>query len=203
VRRAAVALVIALAVAPGALAHDIGRPHGGYQATFSNVSPPILGLQVAVLGGDQQLRMVNLSDKTIVILGPDGKPFLRFESTAVYRYEPVAGRWYQVASGNAYAWAEPRIAWSEPSPPEVVSAASNDAHFIRDWSIPGRADGKPFEIRGFLGWAPHGAGGPPGAAEAGDGRVFFIAFGLTAVAILAGAALYFARRRTSSSSRSA
>jgi hypothetical protein len=139
----------------------------------------VLGLQVTVLGGVERLRVSNLSGETVLILAPGGEPLLRFTPKTVYRYEPVTARWHQVASDTTYAWAEPRISWNEGSPPDVVTADPDETHFIREWSIPGR-DGD----------------------SAADGRVFLAAFGLTGVAILA-CAVYVARRRTSSSSRSA
>jgi len=189
---------VLLLAAPAGFAHPLGPLHGGYYATFSNVHPPVLGLQVTVLGGVERLRVSNLSGETVLILAPGGEPLLRFTPKTVYRYEPVTARWHQVASDTTYAWAEPRISWNEGSPPDVVTADPDETHFIREWSIPGRVGGTPFQIRGFLGWAPHANGD-----SAADGRVFLAAFGLTGIAILACAVFYVTRRRTSSSSRSA
>jgi hypothetical protein len=197
VKAALAAAAVLVAVAPAAHAHPLGPEHGGYYSTFSNVHPPVLGLQVAILGGVERLRVSNLSGQTLVIFGPEGAPFLRFTSKAVYRYEPVTAGWHQVAAGSTYAWAEPRISWTEDSPPEEVVAAPGETHFIRDWTIPGRVGGTAVQIRGFLGWAPHTDG------ASADGRAFVLAFALTGVAILAATLLYVARRRTSSSSRSA
>jgi hypothetical protein len=204
VKRVVIALVAALVAAPAGFAHPTGVPHGGYQATFSNVEPPVLGLQVTILGGDQRVHVANLSGKTVVILDAEGEPFLRFTDEAVYQFEPVAREWHQVATGTSWDWPEPRIAWSEESPPPAVAADPTQSHFIKDWAIPGRAGNVDFEIKGFLGWAPHAASAAQPVSDAGDGRAFLIAFGLTAVAIAAAALLiYVARRRTSSSSRSA
>lgn len=197
-----VAFAVFVLAAPAAFAHGKGPPHGGYYATFSNVDPPLLGLDVAVLGEDRRLRIANLSGKTVVIFDEYGEPFLRFTPTAVYSREAGAD-WEQVATGTTYDWPEPRIGWNESSPPDVVAADPGETHFIRDWSVDGRVEGRNFQIKGFLGWAPHAAGGSVPAADAAGGRAFFIAFGLTAVGILAAALLYVARRRTSSSSRSA
>jgi hypothetical protein len=201
-RAGLVTLLALLAAVPVASAHPLGQQHGGYRATVSNVQPPVLGLQVAVLGGDQRLRISNLTGKTILIVGPEGDPFLRFTTEAVYRFEPVTSRWHQVALGTTYVWAEPRISWTEESPPAGVAAAPGETHLIREWSVPGRVGGRPIQIRGFLSWAPH-TGGSASAADSAAGRAFLIAFGLTALAILAATVLYAARRRTSSSSRSA
>jgi hypothetical protein len=202
VRAWAAALLVVLVVPSAASAHPTGPSHGGYVATISSVTPPVLGVQVAVLGGDQRLRLSNVSEKTIVILNAAGRPFLRFANHAVHQYDAVVREWKQVATGTTYDWAEPRISWNEDSRPPVVVADPTQAHVIHEWAIPGRADGVPFEIKGFLSWAPH-AIGSDAAVDAARGRAFLIAFGLTAAAILAGGLLYVSRRRTSSSSRSA
>jgi hypothetical protein len=204
VKRFALALVAALVASPAAFAHPTGTPHGGYQATFSNVKPLVLGLQVAIVGGSKRMRVANLSGKTIVILDAEGEPFLRFTDEAVYRFEPVAREWHQVAAGMSYDWVEPRISWNEESPPPAVAADPTHSHFIKEWAIPGRAGNVDFQIKGFLGWSPHAASGAQPVSDPGDGRAFLIAFGLTAVAIAAAALLFYvARRRTSSTSRSA
>jgi hypothetical protein len=202
VRIWAAVLLVVLAAPSGASAHPLDRPHGGYVSTISSVSPPVLGVQVAVLGGDQRLRLTNVGKETIVILNAVGRPFLRFADGAVRQYDAVAREWKQVATGTTYDWPEPRISWNESAQPPVVAADPNEAHVIQDWAIPARADGVPFQIKGILSWAPH-ATGPDAAVDPAGGRAFLIAFGVTAAAILAGGLLYVSRRRTSSSSRSA
>jgi hypothetical protein len=204
VRRSLLGAVLGLVAVPAASAHPVGAAHGGYRATFSSVKPLVLGLQIAVQGGDQRLRIANLTGKTLVILDPDGRPFIRFTDRAVYRYEESSAEWHQVAMGTSYEWIEPRISWNDDSPPPEVAADPTRSHLIRQWAIPGRADGEAFRIKGFLGWGPHAvSGGTPVASSEGDGKAFFLAFGLTAAAVGGGVLLYFAHRRTSSSSRSA
>jgi hypothetical protein len=204
VKRVCIVLFAALAAAPAGHAHPTGSPHGGYQATYSNVEPPVLGLQVAILGGDQRMHVANLSGKTVVILDAGGAPFLRFTDQTVYQFEPVAQEWHQVATGTSWDWPEPRISWNDEAPPPAVAADPTQSHFIKDWAIPGRAGNVEFQIKGFLGWSPHAASGTQPVPDPGDGRAFLIAFGLTVIAIAAAALIFYvARRRTSSTSRSA
>ena len=198
----AAALLVVLVVPSAAAAHPTGPSHGGYVAAISSVAPPVFGVEVAILGGDQRLSLTNRSEKTVVILNAAGRPFLRFADQTVHQYDAVAREWKRVATGTTYDWAEPRISWNDDAQPPAVAAAPTQAHVIQDWAIPGRADGVPFEIKGILSWAPHAAGPGP-AVDSADGRAFLIAFGLTATALLAGGLLYLSRRRTSSSSRSA
>jgi hypothetical protein len=201
VRAWAVVLLVVLLGPSAASAHPLDRPHGGYVSTISSVAPPVLGVQVAVLGGDQRLRLTNFSEKTVVVLNAAGRPFLRFADQAVHRYDAVAGEWKQVATGTTYDWAEPRISWSGSSQPPVVAADPSQGHVIQGWAIAARADGVPFQVKGFLSWTPHAGSGA--AVDSAGIRAFLIAFGLTAAAILAGGLLYVSRRRMSSSSRSA
>src|SRR5688572_17371795 len=72
-----------LLLAPAAASHG---PAGGqgYVSTVAGLEPNVLGVQVAVLGGDDRLRLANYSGKTIVVLGYDGEPFLRFAEDGVF-----------------------------------------------------------------------------------------------------------------------
>jgi hypothetical protein len=203
VRRWLLVPLLVVLVAEPAFSHPVGQPHGGFRATFSNVEPLVLGLQVAVLGGDDRMRIANLSGKTIVVLDPEGRPFVRFTDRAVYRYDVGTKTWGLVVNGTSYEWVERRISWNEESLPPEVAADPTRSHLIRQWEIPGRVNGEPFRIKGFLGWGPHAVSGEAPVPSEGDGKVFLIALGLTAVAVAAAVLLYLAHRRTSSSSRSA
>jgi hypothetical protein len=119
------AVVLALAGVEHALAHEGGR-HSGFVATVSYIEPPQLGLLVRVTGGHEALEVRNLTRKTVEILGDDGRPALR------------------LAPGTSGAVADPRIGSTGPPP--------SQGEFVRDWRIPGRAAGEPFEIVGFLGY---------------------------------------------------
>ena len=124
-----------LACAGSAWAHE-GGGHTRFVATVSTIDPPQLGLLVNVLGGHERLSVRNLTKKTVVIFGEDGRPKLR------------------LAPGRSGSMADPRIGSTGP-PPET-------GELVKNWHIPGEANGKPFEILGFLGYRA-----PPGE-EQGD-----------------------------------
>jgi hypothetical protein len=109
----------------GAGAHEEG-PHTGFVATVSGIEPPQLGLLVTVLGGHERLSLRNLTPKTVVIFAEGGEPRLR------------------LAPGRSGSVSDPRIGSSGPPPDE--------GEFVKDWRIPGEADGERFEIVGFLGY---------------------------------------------------
>jgi hypothetical protein len=130
-------LLAALLVTPIGHAHPTGS-HTGFVSTVSGIEPPQLGLLVQVLGGHERLSLRNLTRKTVVIFDEDGGEALR------------------LAPGDSGSVADPRIGSTGPPPDE--------GEFVRNWRIPGEADGEPFEIAGFLGYRA-----PPGARDESDG----------------------------------
>jgi hypothetical protein len=130
-------LLAALTGAAGAYAHE-GGSHFGFVSTVSTIDPFLPGLLVRVIGGHERLSVTNLTQKTVVIFDSSGRP--------VARIPPQENR----------VWADPRIGSSEPPP--------DREGLVRNWRIPGTADGEPFEIVGFLGYRP-----PPGASSDNGG----------------------------------
>jgi len=205
-RRLALLFVVPALLLPVDAAQSHGR-HGvakGYISTVAGVLPNVLGVSVAVLGGDDRLRLSNYSGKSIVILGYQGEPYLRFADAAVYenarspavqlnRFRFPRGlqvsspdahappRWRRVARGNSFEWHDHRIHWTSNRPPAVVRREPDKVHRIFYWRVPGRAAGRRFAITGFLGYVP-----PPGSAGSGSGWVVPVAgAGLGAAAVVA------------------
>jgi hypothetical protein len=160
-----------------AAAHERHGVARGYVSTVATIEPHVLGLSAFVVGGDDRLLLRNLSGRVIVIRGYDGEPYLRFSpggvdenvrSPATYlnrvrfprRPAPAVAdpsatpTWRRVAGGSTYAWHDHRIQWMQGTPPRLVAAAPERPHKIFDWRVPGTADGKPFAVVGFLGYAP-------------------------------------------------
>jgi hypothetical protein len=114
-----------LVCAASAVAHE-GGEHTGFVSTVSTIDPPQLGLLVRVVGGHESLSVRNLTKKRVVILGETGQPTL------------------QLAPGRSGSVRDRRIGSTGPPPAE--------GEFVKNWRIPGRAGGAPFEIVGFLGY---------------------------------------------------
>jgi hypothetical protein len=169
--------VAALVAAADASAHGRSGLGRGYVSTVAGLKPNVLGVVVVVLGGDDRLRLSNYSGKTIVILGYEREPYLRFDAKGVWantlspathlnrlRRPPplVPGvadsdappRWRLATRGFSYEWHDHRIHWTATQPPPAVKEAPREVHLIFNWRVPGRADGKPFAITGFLGYVP-------------------------------------------------
>ena len=200
-RRPTVAVVAAaaIALAPGAWAHG-GTRSTGYVSTFSNLQPNVLGVTVNTFGRDNTISLSNYSGKTVVVLGRSGEPYLRFVEGVVeenMRSPTTArSRWRKVATGASYAWHDHRIVWTGASPPRVLQQAPDVAHLVFRWAIHATADGKPFLIKGFLGWSP------PPKTKGGDTSAWVYAAAAAGAGALVAAALGLglrarrARRRT-------
>jgi hypothetical protein len=209
--------VTTLTLVGGARGHP-GSTLTGYVSTVSAVVPNILGVNALVLGGDDRLRISNYSGKTIVVLGYEGEPYLRFDKSGVYantlspaahlnrfrRPRPLqpgvadpsaSPRWRRVAPGVTYEWHDHRIHWTGHEPPRGVQEHRDRIQRIFTWRVPGRADGARFAISGFLGYAPNPAAKQDGSSTSGWLLGAGIAGGVLAVAALVGAGARRATRR--------
>jgi hypothetical protein len=213
-RRLFAALVAALALASSAAAHGPFGGGVGYVSTVSGLSPPVLGVVVTVLGGDDRLQLVNYSGKTVTIDGYQGEPFVRFTSTGVYEnvrspatYQslvrdpskapmpPSADAkappvWRKVSEGSTFAWHDHRIHWTHRELPAVIKKAPRETHLIFRWRVPGHAGPKRFAVEGFLGYRP-----PPDATNGGT-SIWWIAALVGGLAAAVGIGAEEARRRT-------
>jgi hypothetical protein len=195
---------------PPAAAHK-GAAGKGYLSTILGLKPNVLGVFVNIIGGDDQLRLSNYSRKTIVILGYDDEPYLRFRGSSVhvntrspafelnkFRYPPEKAEvgatqplWRKVSNSPTYAWHDHRIHWPKRTPPPVVEKTPDQVHKVFDWRVPARANSKPFVIHGFLRYAP-----PPHADDERSSWVVpAVAGGLTAMLAAVVAVGVGARRR--------
>ena len=126
---AALAALALLAWPASALAHS-GSPASvasDYEAHLTGVRPAVSGLTTAVTGGDIDLVLHVPAGRTIVVLGVEGEPFLRFRAGVVYANErsPTAGSarvitlagshlngpplWREVHRGLSFRWHEQRL----------------------------------------------------------------------------------------------
>ena len=202
----------ALAAVPGALAHG-GQAPKGFVATVEEVRPPVEGLQVTIIGGDERMRLVNRSGRTVVIEGYDGEPYLRLgpdglyvnnHSPAVWLNAERLGRtpvppsadpteppeWVRVRTEQVVEWHEHRAQWMSTVLPPRVIRNPDDRHFVFDWEVPGTVDGRPLTISGTLEYVPAGAG----TGSSFPSTIVAIASAAAAAVIVIGL-LLLARRR--------
>jgi hypothetical protein len=209
-KRAAILLIVTTLLPTGAAeAHRKNYVPRGYVSNISAVVPNVLGMSVNVLGGDERLRLSNYSGKSVVILGYQGEPYLRFAGSGVFVNElspasylnrtrkpgglkpgvadpTAAPRWHRVGVGASYEWYDHRIHWMKNRPPEGVRLHPERIQRIFTWRVPGQVAGKPFAITGLLGYSP-----PPESESrssdwleaAGLGTAGALAAGLLAVGV--------------------
>jgi hypothetical protein len=176
VKQVLVAVVAALVACPGASAHGDGAARG-FRSAVESVRPALSGLTVRVLDSDDELQLRNETGMTIVVLGYDGEPYLRFSADGVFRnsHSPAAylnldryakvdvpaeadpkaqPRWERVASGAIWSWHDHRIHWMSPIDPPRVRANPDRPHHVFDWQVPARIEGRKLAITGRLDYAP-------------------------------------------------
>src|SRR5450432_1799323 len=121
---------LALLCAPGAALAHTGSPASvasDYEAHVAGVRPAVSGLTATVTGGDIDLVLHVPAGRTIVVLGVEGEPFLRFRGGVVSANErsPTAGSarvitlatshlngppvWREVHRGLSFRWHEARL----------------------------------------------------------------------------------------------
>jgi hypothetical protein len=211
-KRTAIVLALTALVLPGnAFAHGGKTFQKGFVSTVSAVLPNVLGLSANVTGGDARLRVSNYSGKTVLILGYEREPYLRFDRRGVWantrspavhlnRFRRSRGlhpgaadpaarpRWRRVAGGASYEWFDHRIHWNEATLPRGVQQHPDRVQRVFAWSVPGRVAGRPFRITGLLGYAPQRA------SSQGRDLVFGVVAGASLL-VLAAAVLFGVRAR--------
>src|SRR5436309_3453643 len=106
--RIAAVTAVTLAAAPAAFGHGPFGPARGYVSSVTSIEPNVLGLQASVLG--DRLVVRNWSTRTVTILAPDGRPYLRFGRRGVFASSGLG--WKRISDGTSYAWHDPRVRWT-------------------------------------------------------------------------------------------
>jgi hypothetical protein len=178
VKRAFLCYAIALVFAASAAGHEGPGPAlPGFKATVKGLKPGTRGVTLKVLGGEDQLWLLNRSGKTITIIGYEGEPYLRFTPRGIYqnRNSPAtylnadrfaravvprsahAGAkpvWRRLAKSRAWAWHDHRIHWMSTFPPKEVVEDRQTPRHIFDWSVPALLESKRIAILGSLDYSP-------------------------------------------------
>jgi hypothetical protein len=203
-RRWRARLLIAVVVLSAAVLSSSAGAHQGnpnFRSVIRAVSPSVPGLQVRVLGFDQDFELENRTGRTVVVYGYRGEPYLRLladgtvqtnrRSPAVYLNEDRFGTeavpasadpkappvWRTVDRTGRYVWHDHRMHWMSRSvPPQVHDRAKRTKIF--DYTVPLTVGGERGEISGTLTWVGEGSGGFPIAAVLSLVLVALVAVGL-------------------------
>jgi len=171
-RAFALGLLLAIPFAGQASAHQ-GNPD--YRSEVNGIDPAVPGLSAEVLNYDADMLLTNDSDKTVVVEGYEGEPYLRFSpdgtveanvnspayylNTDRYGTTPVPDNadpkaepdWKIVGGTGEFQWHDHRSHYmSTATPPQVTDPGTKTKIF--DYKIPLTVDGKPAAINGTLFW---------------------------------------------------
>lgn len=188
-------LVLAVAASP-ASAHQ-GNPN--FRSVVNGVTPSMKGVQVEVLGFDNQLQLLNRSGQDVVIYGYDNEPYAQIlsdgtveqnrNSPATYLNAdqfgntPVPARaqpsnppdWQVLDKTGRYVWHDHRMHWMAPGTPPQVKQKSRTTK-IFDYRIPMQVGPRMANLNGTLFWVGSSSSVPAGVI------VFLVVFALVAVA---------------------
>jgi len=186
-RIVAVALSLALASAPSALAHG-GNPN--FRSVFDRLSVPLPGVKVAVIGYDSLYELRSTAKETVTIYGYEGEPYSRilpdgtvqqntnspasYLNNDIYGTAPVPANahrgapavWKTVDKTGTIIWHDHRMHYNgKGRPPKVTDAHRKTKIF--DYSIPISEGSQRSAIKGTLYWVgPAGGSFPIGAGIA-------------------------------------
>ena len=184
-----VSLVVALAcfgaLPSTASAHGGGPDATNYETIVIDGADP--GLHWRVLGGDAGLELTNRTGSTVVVLGYEDEPYLRFDAdgsvwensrspatwlnasrfgaevpdTADAAAEP---EWREVSDAGTHSWHDHRAHWMSTVMPVVVTDPDRST-LVQTWEIPliigdGNASAR-VDAAGELWWRPSVAWWPP------------------------------------------
>jgi hypothetical protein len=203
-RVAALAAMLLAAVAAPAGAHA-GNPN--YRSVLDSLTPNVPGLQVQVLGYDNQLELTNRTGRTVEIEGYENEPYARLlpdgtvqvneRSPALYLNEDRFGTtrvpatakpslppvWHTQDKTGRFVWHDHRMHWMSPNrPPKVIDTSRKTKIF--DYTIPVKDGAQSAAISGTLFWVGSPSSFPVAAVVS-----------LVVIALLAIAAVVVVRRR--------
>jgi hypothetical protein len=207
---------VSLAAVPLAMSAVPAGAHQGnpnFRSVIRSVSPGVPGLQVQVLGFDNELQLTNRTGRAVVVYGYDGEPYARVladgtveenvRSPAVYLNEDRFGttpvpasakpslppKWRTLDKTGRFVWHDHRMHWmARTTPPNVHDTSKRTKVF--DYRIPLRVGAGRGAVGGTLYWVGSPSGFPVAAIVS-----------LVVVVLLAVALVVVVRRRRDSGAR--
>ncbi len=173
-RRIAAVVVGTLAVlGPAGSAHADAAVPTDYRTTVVAINPPTESIDVEVVGGDAFLQLTADPGTSVLVLGYQDEPYLRFRADGVvlenqrspttYLNESRYGTsappgadptlppdWVPVGSGGRYAWHDHRAHWMSSEPP--AHAVPGD-RILRS-KVPLEVDGDAVSVAVATDWLP-------------------------------------------------
>jgi hypothetical protein len=174
-RLVAVSFGLVLVTATPASADPAGP--SDYRSAVTGIVPEVEGVAADIRGGDAFLELTVDEGVTVIVMGYEGEPYLRFSpdgtvernrlSTATYLNDDRRGEgvtfppevtaadadtppeWEPVATGGTYAWHDHRVHWMEDASPNVDRGSLVEGAYD-PWRVPIVVDGAAAEVQGTL-----------------------------------------------------
>ncbi len=162
---------------------DEAQADGRYSSVVTSVAPDIPGLEVSVVGSDEQMRLANRSGKTVAVVGYDGDQVgrvladrtvevnlsspsywtnqERMGGATVPRYakKGAVPRWRVLNKTGVLIWHDHRIHWMGVGIPPSVKDKSKRTR-VWNYKVPIIVQGKPVSVNGTLWWVGQSDGVP-------------------------------------------
>lgn len=172
----ALGVLVAISVAGQANAHK-GNPD--FRSEITGIDPEVPGLRAEILNYDADVLLSYTGDQTVVVMGYEGEPYLRFSpdgaveantrspslylNTDRYGNAPVPPgadpgaepEWKKVAGTGEFLWHDHRSHYMSLTTPAQVTDPDQRTK-IFDYEIPLEVDGSPVVVSGTLYWAGTG-----------------------------------------------
>ncbi len=182
-RAAALAAMLLASAAVPAAAHQ-GNPN--FRSVIRTVTPSTPGLQVQVLGFDNEMQLTNRTGRAVTIFGYNSEPYARvladgtvqenLRSPAVYLNEDRYGttpvppsakpslppQWRTLDKTGRFVWHDHRMHWMAQTTPPIVHDTSRRTK-VFDYAIPLRVGAGHGVVDGTLYWIGSPSGFPVAA----------------------------------------
>jgi hypothetical protein len=161
-----------------ASAHGIGgTAPTNYETALTRITPTTPGVQVSVIDLGNQLRLVNDTDRDVIVLGYEGEDYLRVGPRGVFENQrspatflnrsrtptrsaptsadpEAAPEWRKVSDGRVARWHDHRAHFMGTHAPPVVQRDPDREHVLDRWTVPLRDGDRSVEVHGTLTWIP-------------------------------------------------
>lgn len=159
-------------------AFAFGAEYENFRSEVKELRPAVRRLELAVVRGDEGLRLRNTSGRTVVVEGYDEEPYLRFKpggaveanqrSAATYINVDRFGLqevpenalpgatpvWKRIGGGGEHTWFDHRIHLTAKRPPARFTRQKKLTK-VFDWKVPMTVNGRDVLATGTLVWDPN------------------------------------------------
>jgi hypothetical protein len=172
-------LASVLAASPAAAHTVAGVAPTNYLSQIVDVSPQVAGLHVRLYDLGRRVRLTNLTDVDVIVIGYSGEPYLRVGPRGVEEnrrsptlYEntvtaiglppplpPSASataplQWHRRSGSRTVSWPDRRAYWSGPPSAGVATSPGSRQIVVPTWTIPMQAGALSVHVVGRIVWVP-------------------------------------------------